>query len=53
MKRFLHVGCGEIKKHNTTREFAKDIWEEVRLDVNPALQPDTVASMADLSCIED
>ncbi len=51
MFKFLHVGCGPQKKDRTTEIF-KD-WEEVRLDIDEGANPDILASMTDLSMIND
>lgn len=53
MKTFLHVGCGSKRKDKTTRVFAGDDWHEVRLDIDPAAQPDIIGSMTDMSAIAD
>ncbi|HWA37064.1 MAG TPA: methyltransferase domain-containing protein [Burkholderiales bacterium] len=48
MKRVLHVGCG-------TKTLAKEPlfrgWQETRLDLDPAVKPDIVGSLTDLSAI--
>jgi SAM-dependent methyltransferase len=48
-KRFLHVGCGSVRKGPRTPGFAGDEWEEVRLDIDPTVAPDIMASITDLS----
>jgi len=48
MKRLLHVGCGPKRKNGTTPGFAGPDWEEVRLDIDPAVEPDIVASITDM-----
>ncbi|MBQ7608831.1 MAG: class I SAM-dependent methyltransferase [Desulfovibrionaceae bacterium] len=53
MKTFLHVGCGTIRKDHTTLGFSNDSWEEIRLDINPDVQPDIVASMTDMRAVAD
>jgi len=53
MPRFLHVGCGRHTKVRTTPILAGNDWEEVRLDIDPAAQPDIVASMTDMSAVAD
>jgi SAM-dependent methyltransferase len=45
---FLHVGCGPARKDRTTRAFAGPDWREVRLDIDPSVQPDIVGSMTDM-----
>ena len=52
MKTFLHVGCGPKRKNQTTRVFAGDDWQEVRLDIDAAAQPDIVGTMLDMSAVE-
>lgn len=45
----LHVGCGP-RDHNTLHErFRRPEWHEVRLDVDPGMSPDIVASITDMS----
>ena len=53
MKKFLHIGPGDSYKSNTSKIFATDEWEEVRLDINEKANPDILTSMTDLSMIED
>jgi SAM-dependent methyltransferase len=53
MPTFLHVGCGPLHKASTTPEFALAAWTEVRLDIDPAVRPDIVASMTDMSAVAD
>ncbi|MCX7946846.1 MAG: methyltransferase domain-containing protein [Hydrogenophilus sp.] len=52
-KTFLHVGCGGKRKEQTTRGFNTPEWRELRLDIDPAVQPDIVASMLDMSALAD
>lgn len=51
-KTFLHVGCGRARKDNTTADFAGSDWKEVRLDINPAVLPDMVGNITDMSEVE-
>ncbi len=53
MPRFLHVGCAQTPKSRTTPVLAGDDWQEVRLDIDPAVRPDIVASMTDMSAVAD
>jgi SAM-dependent methyltransferase len=48
----LHVGCGAHPSAVLAREFPKPDWVEVRLDIDPAVKPDIVASITDLRGIE-
>jgi len=52
-KKFLHVGPGSSYKDNTTQVFNTDDWDEVRLDIDPNYNPDIVASITDMSVVED
>lgn len=51
---FLHVGCGRQSQDGTTRGFAdRHRWREIRLDIDPEVRPDIVASMLDMSAVAD
>jgi SAM-dependent methyltransferase len=49
----LHVGCGRPNPDKLHPLFRGGDWRELRLDIDPRVQPDIVASMVDLGCIED
>lgn len=51
-KKFLHVGCGGNYKDMTTRTFASEVWQEVRLDIAESVNPDIIASVLDLGVID-
>ena len=51
MKTFLHVGCGPKRKEQTTRGFSHADWAELRLDIDPSVQPDIVGTMLDMSAV--
>ena len=51
MPTFLHVGCGPKRKDQTTRGFAQAQWQEIRLDIDPAVVPDVVGTMTDMSAV--
>jgi SAM-dependent methyltransferase len=53
MPTLLHVGCARLRKDETTPAFAGPDWTEVRLDIDPAVEPDIVASMTDMSAVPD
>lgn len=50
-KVFLHVGCGGASKGNTTAAFAGPNWKELRLDIDPAAQPDILGSTTDMNMV--
>ena len=52
MQTFLHVGCGQKRKDQTTSGFAKENWKELRFDINESNEPDYVGTMTDMSAIE-
>lgn len=45
----LHVGCGHYNPETLHDTFRGPNWRELRLDINPAVNPDIVASMTDMS----
>lgn len=44
----LHVGCGHPNPEKLHRTFRTPAWREVRLDIDPAVEPDVVASITDM-----
>lgn len=49
----LHVGCGRKDKSRTTQGFQTSLWKELRLDIDPGVRPDVVASMTDMGVVAD
>jgi SAM-dependent methyltransferase len=49
VRQVLHVGCGPLKAEKLHQTFRRPGWREVRLDIDPAVTPDIVASMTDMS----
>lgn len=47
-RRVLHVGCGESAPHKLHPVFARE-WAEVRLDIDPRVKPDIVASITNMT----
>lgn len=47
MRKFLHVGCGQSRQGDLIG-FASPDWQEVRLDINPEMEPDIVGTMTDM-----
>lgn len=52
-RRFLHLGCGPLRKHQTTRGFNTDAWTELRLDIDEKVEPDIIGTMTDMSAVAD
>ncbi len=53
-KLLLHVGCGHARReHIPVPAFAGAEWRELRVDIDPAVAPDFVASITDLSALPD
>ncbi|MDP1596849.1 MAG: methyltransferase domain-containing protein [Methylotenera sp.] len=57
MKTFLHVGCGPLyidpvtKQPSRPQGFDVGSWNELRLDINPVVNPDVVGTMTDMSAV--
>jgi SAM-dependent methyltransferase len=47
-KLVLHVGCGPPDHVSMHEQFRTPEWHEVRLDIDPGVQPDVVASIIDM-----
>lgn len=47
----LHVGCGPNNPARLPSYFQQDHWHEIRLDIDPQVAPDILASITDLSQI--
>jgi SAM-dependent methyltransferase len=45
----LHVGCGPVDHVTLHESFRGPEWHEVRLDIDPGVRPDIIASMTDMS----
>ncbi|AWK90204.1 class I SAM-dependent methyltransferase [Azospirillum thermophilum] len=52
-KTVLNVGCGPRGTSAIGPLFPAETWQEVRLDIDPGVGPDVVASMTDMSPIPD
>lgn len=50
-KLVLHVGCGDPDPRKIHARFQGPDWQEVRLDIDPDVEPDIVANMVDMSCV--
>ena len=49
----LHVGCGHEAREKLPPVFRQIGWREIRLDIDPDVHPDFVASMTDMRVIAD
>ncbi len=49
----LHVGCGMVNRDKLPVLFRDPVWREIRLDIDSNVGPDVVASMIDMSRIQD
>lgn len=52
MNTFLHVGCGPKRTERRTPGFTPDQWREVRLDIDPGVEPDIIGSMTEMSAVQ-
>lgn len=52
-RKVLHVGCGDktIREHAGSG-FRDDRWTELRMDSDPAVHPDLLGSVTDMSAVE-
>lgn len=49
---FLNVGCGPAGSVDRIPSYFRSPgWREVRLDIDPRVRPDIVASITDMSCV--
>lgn len=53
MKKVLHVGCGAQAPEKLHIAFRTEEWQELRLDIDADVHPDIVATMTDMSLVED
>jgi|SRR5829696_4972434 len=53
VKIVLNVGCGPRDHQSLHESFRGPGWHEVRLDVDPGVKPDVIASITDMSPVAD
>jgi SAM-dependent methyltransferase len=54
MRSLLHVGCGAADPRKLPAEFFQPgEWREIRLDLDPAVAPDILASITDMAAVPD
>lgn len=51
-RHLLHVGCGPKRKDQTTAGFSGSDWTEIRLDIDPRVEPDITGTMTDMSAVK-
>ena len=49
----LHVGCGAYARQKLPAAFRQAGWREIRLDIDPDVHPDLVASITDMHVVAD
>jgi Methyltransferase domain len=49
----LHIGCGVYAREKLPPIFRPARWREIRLDIDPNVQPDIVASITDMKVVSD
>lgn len=49
----LHVGCGAASNQTLAPVFRQKHWREIRLDIDPNVEPDFIASITDMHVISD
>ena len=52
MQTFLHVGCGDAHKDQTTTGLNTSAWKELRLDIDKSVSPDIVGTITDMRSVE-
>jgi SAM-dependent methyltransferase len=52
-RRLLHVGCGVDNQARLPACFRDRQWQDIRLDIDPAVGPDIVGSITDLGAVAD
>lgn len=48
----LHVGCGRATLSSLPAVFQNGNWGEIRLDIDPAVKPDIIASVSEMSPVQ-
>lgn len=50
-KKVLHVGCGPYNPDSLHLLFRGPDWQEIRLDIDPGVNPDIKASLTDMAAV--
>lgn len=48
----LHIGCGKADRARLPECFQDSRWQEIRLDIDPAVQPDIVSSITEMTAVD-
>lgn len=48
LKKVLHVGCGPKRREALPKIFQSGDWQEIRLDIDPGVQPDIVSDIMEM-----
>ena len=51
-QQFLHVGCGQKRKDQTTKGFNTSNWTEIRFDIDEQVKPDLIGTMTDMESVQ-
>lgn len=49
----LHVGCGAYDPHQLPQIFQHPQWKQIRLDIDPHVNPDIIGSITDMKSVFD
>lgn len=50
-RQLLHVGCGKAGTDRLPVYFQNQQWQEIRLDIDPGVEPDIIGSITDLRAV--
>lgn len=48
----LNIGCGKADRARLPECFQDSRWQEIRLDIDPTVQPDIVSSITEMTAVE-
>jgi protein O-GlcNAc transferase len=49
----LHVGCGQPEPESLDERFRGPEWHELRLDIDPSVEPDIIGTIVDMTAVAD
>jgi SAM-dependent methyltransferase len=53
LRQLLHVGCGMASRDRLPTVFQSPEWREIRMDIDPRVNPDVVGTITDMKAIAD